>query len=59
MDIKIDSHNFLGKLSIIKNCLALLLDDKKQPNKNSDLLQKAYDSNQDLINLIKTTTTHG
>ncbi|MBU4210012.1 hypothetical protein KKC08_05230 [Patescibacteria group bacterium] len=59
MNIKVNSHDFLGKLSIIKNCLALILDDKKQSDKNSNLLQKAYDSNQDLINLIKNTTIHG
>lgn len=47
--ITVDSHDFLGKLSIIKNCLALLKDD---PNK-ANLLDIAFKSNQDLIDLIK------
>lgn len=45
-----DSHYLLGKLTIIKNCLSLLLE---QPSADPKYLQTAFDVNQKLIAQIK------
>lgn len=49
----IDPHDFLGKLSIIKNHLFMALEDKNLPPKSKNLLQKAYQANEELIGLTK------
>lgn len=56
--IVINSHNFLGKLSVIKNYLFVVLEsiskDKTESHKKAkDYLQKAYQANEELIALIK------
>jgi hypothetical protein len=48
-NITIDSHAFLGKLSVIKNCLSMLTEN---PNKK-ELLEEAIKANQALIDIIK------
>ena len=50
----IETHDVLERLSIIKNCLALLLEEKNRLSQDSKgLLDRAYLSNQELIDLIK------
>ncbi|MBU2591986.1 MAG: hypothetical protein ABH867_01360 [Patescibacteria group bacterium] len=50
-EISINSHYFLGKLTIIRNCLSLLAKDKSPERKK--LVKMAYDTNQELIDQVK------
>lgn len=58
--ISISSHDFLGKLSVIKNSLFLL---KEKPageslnGKDKELINMAYNSVEELIQNIKTTAS--
>jgi len=49
--VSIDSHDFLGKLTIIRNCLSLL--EKVRNPKEKKLVKMAYETNQELIKQIK------
>jgi len=51
--ILVDNHDFLGKLSVIKNCLSLLLE-KESGQDKKELLKMAANTNQQLIDNIKT-----
>lgn len=51
--VVVDSHDLLGKLTIIKNCLSILMEDQKYPGNNNNYLQQALNSTQNLIDLIK------
>jgi len=48
--IVLDSHNLLGQLTIIKNCLSLLLE---KPDLDKKYLQTAFDANQKMIDEVK------
>jgi len=52
-DILVDNHDFLGKLSVIKNCLSLVLEKEKDHHKK-ELLEMAAGTNQQLIDHVKT-----
>jgi len=60
-DITINTHDLLGKMTIIKNCLSLVLENKNPPldEKTINLLQTAGSANQDLIDRIKNLKTNG
>ena len=59
--ISVNSHNFLGKLTIIKNHLSLVLQRKKvrDDQKLTESLGKAFKANQELIDLIKMESQNG
>ena len=50
--ITIETHDFLGKLTIIKNALALLKKDCQKPQEQ-DYIKKDLDSTQNLIYWLK------
>ena len=50
--VLVDNHDFLGKLSVIKNCLSLLLE-KESGQDKKELLKMAANTNQQLIDNIK------
>jgi len=52
-NIVLDSHNLLGQLTIIKNCLSLLLE---KPDQDQKYLQTAFNTNQNLIEKVKILT---
>ena len=54
--MKIDRHDLLGKLSIIKNCLFLVLEEKGLSPKSRKFLQTASRTNEELISLVKKLT---
>lgn len=54
-NITLDSHDILGKLSVVKNALFMALE---KPEKE-ELLQTAIKANQDLIDKIKQTVENG
>ncbi len=51
-NVLVDNHDFLGKLSVIKNCLSLLLE-KDSGRDEKELLEMAANTNQQLIDNIK------
>lgn len=51
--IAIDSHDFLGKLTTIKNHLFVALEKEKLPQKTKRLLKLAYQANEELIEMVK------
>lgn len=51
--MKIDRHALLGKLTTIKNCLFLALEEKRLSPKSRKFLQTASQTNEELISLIK------
>lgn len=57
--INISSHDYLGKLSVIKNALFLLREKatgQLYTEKDKELLEIAYSSTEDLIRSIKETS---
>jgi len=54
-NITINNHDFLGKLSVIKNHLFLALEDLSTSSnqKLTDHLKKAYQANEEVIKMIK------
>jgi len=53
--INIESHDILGKLSIIKNALSVAVEDQEKEK----LIKIALTANQELIDLIKKATKNG
>lgn len=49
--ITLNSHDLLGKLTIIKNCLSMIIDRVGESEKK--YCQTAFDTNQELIEEIK------
>ena len=56
--VNVDSHDFLGLLSIIKNSLWLALTDQKLTPDTKKVIDQAAKINQKLINQIK-QASHG
>ena len=59
--ISVNSHDFLGKLTIIKNYLSLVLQEEKvrDDEKLTESLGRAFKANQELIDLIKMESQNG
>ena len=53
MIIQINSHDVLGKLSIIKNYLSVLRSDESLNEGQRKLIAPAYQSTQELIDQVK------
>lgn len=55
--IVINTHDFLGKLGLIKNLLAMALEDKNAflNPEFKEYIEKAFKTNQILIDIIKET----
>ena len=54
--VTISSHDFLGKLSVVKNYLSVVIaDEKNMDSKHVEYLKNAFDANQSLIDAIKKT----
>lgn len=56
MIISVDSHDVLGKLSIVKNYLSVLLENKTLSEKDKEYIKRAIESNEFLISLVKEKT---
>jgi hypothetical protein len=52
-NITINSHDVLGKCSVIKNYIAVLLADASLSQQAKDYLDKAYSSNEEIIEMVK------
>lgn len=57
-NITINSHDLLGKLSIIKCSLAMVIDPKIKIAEKNKYLTIAYQTNEELIKLIKKISTN-
>lgn len=56
-EISLNSHDLLGKLGLIKNLLAVVLESESPIGEKSlDYIKKASETNQNLIDLIKSMT---
>lgn len=56
MIISVDSHDILGKLSVVKNYLSVAMESGTLPEKEKEYLQRAFDGNEALISHIKEKT---
>lgn len=56
MTITVDSHDVLGKLSIIKNYLSVLLENPSIPEKEKEYAKRSFEANEFLIAYIKEKT---
>jgi len=59
MTISVDSHDVLGKLSIIKNYLSVLLENSNLTEKEKEYIQHSFEANESLIQTIKEKTSQG
>lgn len=57
MIISVDSHDVLGKLSIVKNYLSVAMESGTLPEKEKEYLKRAFEGNEALITHIKEKTT--
>ncbi len=55
-NISINSHDFLGKLSIIKNYLSVLAENNALAEHEKEYIRRAFEANESLITLIKEKT---
>jgi hypothetical protein len=56
MNIQLNSHDALGKLSIVKNYLSVLQSDETLSESQKKLITPALQSSQELIDQIKELT---
>ena len=56
MIISVDSHDVLGKLSIIKNYLSVLMENPTLPEKEKEYAKRSFEANEALITHIKEKT---
>lgn len=54
--VSVDSHDVLGKLSIIKNYLSVIREENTLSEKDKQYLSRAYDATEQLISLVKEKT---
>lgn len=57
MTISVDSHDILGKLSIIKNYLSVAMESGTLPEKEKEYLKRSFEANESLIAHIKEKTS--
>ena len=57
MTIQLDSHDALGKLSVVKNYLSVLKQDQTLTDSQENLITPAYDAVQELIDMVKEKQT--
>lgn len=56
MMISVDSHDVLGKLSIVKNYLSVLMENPALAEKDKEYLKRSFEANESLITHIKEKT---
>lgn len=54
--VTLDSHDVLGKLSVVKNYLSVLLENTSLPDKDREYITRSFEANESLIALVKEKT---
>jgi hypothetical protein len=57
MIISVDSHDVLGKLSVVKNYISVAMESGTLPEKEKEYLKRAFEGNEALIAHIKEKTS--
>jgi hypothetical protein len=55
--VTLNSHDLLGKYSIIKNHLSVLLSESKLAGRDLEYVQRCYDTTEELIQMVKDNTS--